>query len=70
MYHSKNLSAVTIYNALFHILVGLGFDSAKNRKWRATCISTVMLGTEEQISDPNHVEAAMASPTAPLGKQS
>lgn len=69
MYHSKkNLSTETIYNALFHILLGLACDSAKNPKQRATCISTVRLAAEEQISDPNHVKAAVASLTAPLGK--
>lgn len=70
MFHSKNLSTVTIYNALFHILLGLGCDSAPNPKWRATCISTVMCATEEQIVDPDRVKAAVASPNSPLGKQS
>jgi len=32
MYHSKNLKAITIYNALFHVLLGLGCDCAKNPK--------------------------------------
>lgn len=70
MYRSENLSTVTIYSALFYILLGLGCDDAKNPKWRATCISTITLATEEQIGDPNHVKAAMASPTAAPGKQS
>lgn len=29
-----------------------------------------MFATEEQIIDPDHVKAAVASPSAPLGKQS
>lgn len=58
MYHSKNLCTVAIYNALFHILLGLG-----------CCLMPKMLNERQHVLALSHYQTKNKSVIPAMSKQ-